>query len=465
MTHENHQDASPLSFLSSVFAKNGALPAFIFQDKPYSYSWLVQRIQEWDARLEQEGIRAGSVVAITGDYSPEICSLLLALIQRSAIAVPFASVVGAEKEELMRVANVQFEFLFEKGAYKDFKKYATQVENDLLLGFRSSGAPGLIVFSSGSTGVQKGILHDFSRVLDKFRLPRKTLKTLTFLQLDHLGGINTLLYVLSNGGTVISLQDRSPKAVAEAVEKHKIELLPVTPSFLNLMIVSGEHLRRDLSSLQIISYGTEVMPEATLEKVKALFPAIQLQQTYGLSELGVLRTKSRNDGSLWVKVGGEGFETKVVDNLLWIKAHSAMVGYLNAPQPFDSEGWFNTGDQVEVDGDYLRILGRKSDLINVGGQKVFPSEVESVLIQMDNVRDAAVRGEKNFLMGNIVVARLSLEHEEDLEPLKRRVREFCKDKLSSYKIPVKVEVAENELVNQRFKKVRKSQNESVTEGK
>ena len=111
------------------------------------------------------------------------------------------------------------------------------------------------------------------------------------------------------------------------------------------------------------------MPESTLKRIHEIFPQVQLLQTYGLSELGILRSKSKDSTSLWVKVGGHGFETKVVDGILWIRAQSAMMGYLNAANPFDEEGWMNTEDEVEVDGDYIRILGRRTDIINVGGQK------------------------------------------------------------------------------------------------
>lgn len=426
----------------------------MFDGEKFSYRWTLDRLDDWLSKITESNIPQGAVVALSGDYSPDICCLLLALIEHKAVAVPFASVSGKEKEELLDIAETQFEFVFGEEGFRELKRFDRQVTNPLLMAITRDRLPGLVVFSSGSTGRPKGILHDFSRILEKFTVPRKTLRTLTFLQLDHLGGINTLLYVLSNGGTVISLKDRSPAAIGEAVERYKIELLPVTPSFLNLFIVSEEFRKWDLSSLKIISYGTEVMPPATLEKVKTLFPTVGLQQTYGLSELGVLRTKSRDDGSLWVKVGGEGFETRVVDNILWIRAKSAMLGYLNAPQPFDAEGWFNTDDQVEVDGEYLKILGRKSEIINVGGQKVFPAEVEDVLIQIDNIRDAVVFGEKNFLMGNVVAAKVNLIADEDDASVKKRVREFCKARLSSYKVPVRIEIARDELFNSRFKRIR-----------
>ena len=72
-----------------------------------------------------------------------------------------------------------------------------------------------------------------------------------------------------------------------------------------------------------------------------------------------------------------------------------MLGYLNAPSPFESGGWFNTQDLVEANGEYIRILGRKSELINVGGEKVHPTEIENVMLQIENVKDVTVRGKPN----------------------------------------------------------------------
>jgi acyl-CoA synthetase (AMP-forming)/AMP-acid ligase II len=445
---------SSADFLLDVFEENSGNPAFLYDDKEFSYQWLLKQICEWEKRLANDGVGPGAIVAVAGDYSPELCALLIALIRIKAVSVPFASVTGSERLELSNIANVGFTYTFEGSLLTGFNCVGTLVDNELLSDFLNKKSPGLIVFSSGSTGKPKAILHDFAKILEKFRTRRKTLRTLTFLQLDHLGGLNTLLYVLSNGGTVISVKVRDPQTVCRTIQHNAIELLPVTPSFLNLLIMSGEYKNWDMSSLKIISYGTEVMPVFTLERVRTLFPRVQFQQTYGLSELGVLRTKSKGDGSLWVKVGGEGFHTKVVDGILWIKAKSAMVGYLNAPQPFDSEGWFNTEDQVEVDGDYLNILGRRSDIISVGGLKVFPAEVESVLSEMENVRDVVVFGEKHFLMGSIVVATFNLDKEESLGDFKARMWKHCKERLSVNKIPAKVFIVTTELFSSRFKRQR-----------
>jgi acyl-CoA synthetase (AMP-forming)/AMP-acid ligase II len=157
-----------------------------------------------------------------------------------------------------------------------------------------------------------------------------------------------------------------------------------------------------------------------------------------------------------MKFSGEGFETKIVDGILWVRTPTAMMGYLNAPDLFDAEGWLNTQDAVEVDGEYLRILGRASDLINVGGLKVYPAEVEDVLMQMENVRDVAVYGERNALTGQIVAARFNLHAPEDVGAFKRRLRAFCKDRLAPYKIPMRVEITDKEQFGARFKKMRRA---------
>jgi acyl-CoA synthetase (AMP-forming)/AMP-acid ligase II len=274
--------------------------------------------------------------------------------------------------------------------------------------------------------------------------------------LDHFGGINTLFHLVSNLGTIVTVKQRSVASICAAIEKHRVELLPATPSFLNLLVHSDAITRFDLSSLRVISYGTEVMPEATLARLARLFPTVKLQQTYGLSELGVLRSQSREDGTLWFKAGGEGFQTRVVDGVLWIKSDYAMVGYVNAPSPFDDEGWFNTQDQVEVDGEFIKILGRTTDLINVAGQKVYPSEVEDVIMRLDNVKDVTVSGEPNALLGNIVVARVVLASPEELSGLRKRVRQACAAVLTPYKIPAKVLIATGDLYSSRQKKLRAS---------
>jgi acyl-CoA synthetase (AMP-forming)/AMP-acid ligase II len=274
------------------------------------------------------------------------------------------------------------------------------------------------------------------------------------LLFDHIGGIDTMLNTFGSGGTVVTVPQRTPDVVARAIEQHRVHTLPTSPTFLNLFLISGVWQQHDLSSLKVIAYGTEPMPEGTLRRLHEAFPDVALVQTYGMSELGVLRSRSKDSTSLWIKFTGDEFQTRIKDGILWVKADSAMLGYLNAPDLFDAEGWLNTQDAVEVDGEYLRILGRASDLINVGGQKVYPAEVENVLLQLDNVEDVAVFGKPHPMMGQVVGARFKLKQEEPLDLFKRRMNAFARERLAKYQIPVMVEIATADQFGVRFKKLR-----------
>jgi acyl-CoA synthetase (AMP-forming)/AMP-acid ligase II len=214
--------------------------------------------------------------------------------------------------------------------------------------------------------------------------------------------------------------------------------------------------RHDLSSLEIVTYGTEPMPTSTLEAIREALPHVRFKQTYGLSELGIMPTQSRGSDSPWLKLGNAGFEHRIVDGVLWLKSQSAMLGYLNAPSPFNEEGWFNTQDVVEVDGDYVRIVGRKSELINVGGEKVHPTEIENVLLQLENVRDVTVFAKPNAVTGQVVGAKITPVAPEDPEMLKQRVRAFCKERLERFKVPAAIEILDADHHGDRFKKVRSS---------
>src|SRR6195256_3772771 len=443
-----------LDHLMDVLRANPQKDAVIWRGRAFRYAWLCEAVSRWDSLLEESGVKPGSVVSVEADFSPDAIGLLLALVRRSCIVVPLTASVEVKKSEFREIAQVETVISLADGETAQVRSTGARVARELLLGLRREGHPGLILISSGSTGRSKAVVHDLVPLLEKFTVPRQTLRTITFLLFDHIGGINTLLYSLSNAGCVITVQQRLPDVVCAAIEKHKVQLLPTSPTFLNLLLVSGAHRRHDLSSLEMVTYGTEVMPESTLKRFHELFPRVRLLQTYGLSEVGILRSSSRSSDSLWVKIGGDGFRTRVVDGMLEIKARSAMLGYLNAASPFTADGWFKTGDAVEVDGEDFRILGRKSELINVGGEKVYPAEVESVLGTMPGVQSVTVSGEPHPITGQIVTARVKLDNSEPLSAFRKRMFEHCKNALPRFKIPQKVVIVSEDMHGERFKTVR-----------
>lgn len=445
-----------MQWLIDKFSENKHLPALIHHDVVYTYGDLVKLIHEHQTKIVNKGIKSGSVVCVCGDYSPEVVCLLLALMMSDIIAIPITKISVVEIDIALSVSGCDLVIEHNHGMDFSYIDKHVSCDSDLMNEFKSEKVAGIVLFSSGSTGKPKGILHRFSTVLEKFTIQRAPLVTISFLMIDHFGGINTILSVLSNLGTIVTVKDRNVDSVCSAIEKHNVELLPTTPSFLNLLIASKAYKKYNLTSLNKISYGTEVMPEGVLSKLIEIFPSVKFQQTYGLSEVGVLNSVSRPDGSLWVKLAGSGFETKVVDGTLWVRSKYRMVGYLNADSKFDAEGWFDTQDKVEVDGEYFKILGRVTDLINVGGQKVYPVEVEDVILQHPNVLDVAIYGEPHQLLGQVVCASVNLKSPDGADNIKSEIRNFCRDKLANYKIPVKVRVTDRVLYNSRQKKLRNS---------
>lgn len=443
-----------LSFLRDVFAECADRDALVWCDETYSYRWLLDVLDRASAQLDAAHLPEGSVVSVEADFSPSAIATILALMERSCVVVPLTESVEEQKPEFRKIAEIEHVIEIDASDRLDIRPTHREASHELYRVLRDRNHPGLVLFSSGSTGASKAALHDLVPILEKFNVRRHSLRTITFLLFDHIGGFNTLLYNLSNGGCIVTVRDRRPETVCDAIERFGVELLPTSPTFLNLLLVSHAYEGRDLSTLKLVTYGTEPMPENTLNRMHGLFPDVRLLQTYGLSEVGILRSKSRSSDSLWVKVGGEGFETRVVEGMLEIKAKSAMLGYLNAPSPFTSDGWMKTGDVVEVDGEYIRILGRDSEMINVGGEKVYPAEVESVIESMEGVEEAVVSGEAHALTGRIVAVRVKLGEYEELADFRRRMRSYCRDRLARFKIPQKVEIVSESMRGSRFKKMR-----------
>jgi acyl-CoA synthetase (AMP-forming)/AMP-acid ligase II len=432
----------------------GDRPALVWGDESWSFAQLCDGSDGWLGHLGEHGVKPGDALAICGDYSPKLCALLVAALLNRNIIIPLASATAPRWSRFMELAQVQFAVRFDNDDSWRPDRFDRDVTHPLLRQLHERDASGLVLFSSGSTGESKASVLDFDRLLAKFETPRPAYRTLVFLLLDHIGGINTLLHGLCHGGTIVTIRDRSPDAVCAAIEAHRIQLLPTTPTFLRILLIADAIRRHDLSSLEIVTYGTEPMPATTLAAVREALPRVRLKQTYGLSELGILPTQSRDSGSVWLKLGNAGFEHKIVENVLWIRSPSAMLGYLNAPSPFDADGWFNTQDLVEQDGDYIRILGRKSELINVGGEKVHPTEIENVLLQLENVKDVTVRGQPNPITGQVVAAKITPLAPEDPDALKRRVRQFCQARLERYKMPAVIDVVVEDHYGARFKKSR-----------
>jgi acyl-CoA synthetase (AMP-forming)/AMP-acid ligase II len=212
----------------------------------------------------------------------------------------------------------------------------------------------------------------------------------------------------------------------------------------------------DFSSLKMVTYGTEAMPETLLFKLKAKLPRVKFLQTFGTSETGIAKTSSLSSSSIFLKFDDPNQEYKIVEDELWLRSKSQVLGYINhSNENFTEDGWFKTGDRVEATSDgFIKIVGRTKEIINVGGEKVMPSEVESVVLELDSIKDCIVRSEKNAITGQMVCAEVVLKNGFDFKIEKIKIKNHCKQRLDAYKVPVRIIEIDAVLFTNRFKKNR-----------
>lgn len=389
-------------------------------------------------------VKPGDVVALIGDFNPASILTLLRLIDLGVVVVPLTVETAHEHAYFFESALV--DVVIEAGSVtrRDHGQH-----HEFIGALRAKRHAGLVLFSTGTTGRPKAILHDLTSFLKRFDTPRPTLRTINFLLFDHIGGINTLLHTLFNKGVVVAPEARTVDSVLETCGKYDVEVLPTTPTFLRMMLMSGAVPDKVPACLQVITYGTERMDQPTLDELCRLLPAVDFRQTFGMSELGIVRVKSERRDSLFMKVGGEGVETRVVDNVLQIRSESRMLGYLNAPSPFDAEGWYDTKDVVEARDGYYKVVGRISDVINVGGLKFMASEVERVALKYAGVSLVKAIAKSNPITGQHV--ELSVQPVSEGAVDKDALMAFLKSNLQPHMVPKRIRI-ESVSVGHRFKR-------------
>lgn len=426
-----------------AWSKRGSRAAIQREAGCCTYRALAGAFERASEALDDHALAPGSVVSVPLGYSIRSAALLLALAERRCIAVPIGDRVTVDEEARRRKATgASWITVWDAAGGWGFDRDARVSETpELIQQLQRARRPGIVLFTSGTTGEPKAAVHDLGLFLGRYVISdRPGVRILPLLFADHVGGIDVYWRALASGATLVRPPDLAPETIARTVKAQGVEVIVASPSQLGFLHAAGVLEARRFGEVRRIVHGAESMPPALQERLRAALPQVQLEQRFGTTETGALRIQPRGPGSAWFALD-ETISWQVREGELWIRTPGRALGYLHgdADGRFLADGWFRTGDLVDVEDDrWLRIRGRITHVINVGGAKVVPEEVEAVLMEIPNIVECVVTAESHALAGQVVVAELDWRGGETLSQVLGHVRRHCRGRLSPAAVPVKV---------------------------
>jgi long-chain acyl-CoA synthetase len=308
--------------------------------------------------------------------------------------------------------------------------------------------PAFIRFSSGTTGSAKGVVLSHQSLLERITAANRGLqlkagdRVLWTLPMAHHFAVTIILYLYHGVTTVLETSHR-PEELYRAARKSGTHLFYGSPLHFAQLAQCCEadplpDLRMAISTATALSEGTAKAFEKRFE--------IPLTQALGIIEVGLplLNLQHASDRPTALGQPLPDYEVKASPSgELLLRGPGMFDAYLTPWRPRDTilqGGWFATGDLVEISGDQtVTLLGRSKSVINVGGMKVFPEEIEAVLDHHPAIRRSKVRAEAHLTLGAFPSAEIEIQDGAEA-PSVREIRAYCLDKLTAYKIPMRVDV-------------------------
>jgi acyl-CoA synthetase (AMP-forming)/AMP-acid ligase II len=302
-----------------------------------------------------------------------------------------------------------------------------------------SGSTDVVLFTSGTTGIPKPVLHSWESLAGRIRRS-DTLDGSRWLLTYHLSafaGLQVVLHALLNAGQ-LTYGPGGPAALAELAVRDAVTHISGTPTFFRFLLTTSRPEDLDRLELRQITLGGEAVNQILLDRLRERFPKAQVTHIYASTEAGACFS---------VHDGREGFPVEflerddtpvrlsVVEGELFVQSPHAMRGYLEPEGARRAPGPLATGDLVEIRGDRVYFLGRRSERINVGGNKVHPEEVEMRILEVPGVCAVRVFGAASSLVGQIVSAEVLVEPGTDQEQARQSILAHCRSVLAAYKVP------------------------------
>ncbi|MBB6454548.1 acyl-coenzyme A synthetase/AMP-(fatty) acid ligase [Salirhabdus euzebyi] len=308
----------------------------------------------------------------------------------------------------------------------------------------------LSLYTSGTTGRPKKVTHTFQSLTRNVKTGDKFSDNIWAFAYNptHIAGLQVFFQSLMNQNTIVYAFNDQLTNLSNLIEEYNITNISATSTYYRNVL---PYLKdREYDSIKRITFGGEKYDPSIEDKLKTIFPNVKIRNIYASTEAG----------SLFVAKGEKFIVPHTIKGLVKINEnnelliHQSLLGKSNS---FTFEGnWFNTGDLVEfIDNIHFKFISRNSDMINVGGYKVNPLEVENTLINVEGVIDLVVKSKKNKVTGEILVADVVKgDNYNDME-LKKSIKQYGAKHLQEWKIPRIIKFV-NEIPKSRTgKKVRK----------
>lgn len=316
-------------------------------------------------------------------------------------------------------------------------------ETILPFGNMRTPSAGIVLMTSGTIGKPKVVFHDLEKLMGRIRHQPKAGNDVRWLLTYHpasFAGMQVLLTTLCSQHTLITMNRQTVPLLARAAFEHQATHISGTPTFWRSFLLDVTS-RSDTLQLQQITLGGEVVDQHTLDQLQAAFPDARISHIYASTEAGALFAVSDGRAGFparWLEEGVDGIRLRIRDEVLEVLSPRAMRAYLKEgllAQEFQEGGWIHTGDMVESTHDRVMFRGRVDNLINVGGAKVTPEEVEAALLRVSCVRESRVYGVRNPITGALVAADVVLKGESPHSTARQEIMTQLFASLEAYKVP------------------------------
>ncbi len=459
--------------LRRTAAAHGDRPALLGEHRQLTWAELDAAVDRVAVAWEDAGLPPGAPVAFLLNKRPEVVVGFLACARAGAVFVPVNFKLHPEQiEDQLEVAGVQaivWEPAFEALA----RHLAPKVRWSIPVAEMEPSTPSTrrprfvatadtvcyLNYTSGSTGRPKGAITTSRNILVN---AVATAEGLGFSPDDvYLGMFSVFAHPhelfhrsILYGGAFVVVDSLSPRHIAETIQRFRVSWMMAVPSFYEMLLDFQEGARLDFSSLRVLEAGGAYVSPATLERMEAAFSA-RFLPVWGSTEttgvgLGMLADGPRRPGSTGRPI--PGYTMRVVDESgqdvppgevgeLWMKGAAVALGYVNQPEETAAQfqdGWYATRDLVYTDADgFVYFSGRRSEMLKIGGIRVFPLEIEQALAQHPDVRSVVVVRAEERLRGEVARAIVQVAPGSKLSV--RAAQAWCRERLASYKVPRIVE--------------------------